>query len=82
MPVFRKIKHCRICNNKNLKEVINLGVNIYKDLYKKNLPKPYDKKIPLKTRLRSKYFGYNYYTQQIKKYFIEIIGMSLELIKL
>ena len=45
MPVFRKIKHCRICNNKNLKEVINLGSQyIQGSFIKKNLPKPYDKK--------------------------------------
>ena len=55
MPVFRKIKHCRICNNKNLKEVINLGNQyIQGSFIKKNLPKPYEKKIPLRLVLCSK----------------------------
>ena len=55
MPVFHKIKHCRICNNKYLKEVINLGSQyIQGSFIKKNLPKPYDKKIPLRLVLCSK----------------------------
>ena len=55
MSVFRKINHCRICGNKNLKEVINLGNQyIQGSFIKKNLPKPFDKKIPLKLVLCSK----------------------------
>ena len=54
MSVYRKIKHCRICNNENLKEVINLGNQyIQGSFIKKNLPKPYDKKIPLRLALCS-----------------------------
>ena len=49
MPQFRKIKKCRICNNKKLKKIIDLESQyIQGSFIKKNYPKPYLNKIPLK----------------------------------
>lgn len=47
--IFKKIKHCRICGQKKLIKVIDLGDQyIQGSFVKYNLPKPYLKKIPLK----------------------------------
>ena len=52
MPQFRKIKKCRICENKKLKDIIDLNSqHIQGSFIKKNYPKPYLKKIPLKLTL-------------------------------
>lgn len=52
MNSFKKIKYCRICASKNLKEIINLGKqNIQGAFVKKGFPKPYFRKIPLKLLL-------------------------------
>jgi 2-polyprenyl-3-methyl-5-hydroxy-6-metoxy-1,4-benzoquinol methylase len=49
MNIFKRIKYCRICANKNLKEIIDLGKqNIQGAFVKKGYPKPYFRKIPLK----------------------------------
>ena len=52
MPQFRKIKKCRICDNKKLKNIIDLNSqHIQGSFIKKNYPRPYLKKIPLKLTL-------------------------------
>ena len=52
MNIFKRIKYCRICANKNLKEIIDLGKqNIQGAFVKKGYPKPYFRKIPLKLLL-------------------------------
>ena len=49
MKIYSKIKECRICKNKNLKIIIDLKSQyIQGSFIKKNYPKPYSKKIPLK----------------------------------
>ena len=49
MPQFRKIKKCRICKNKKLINIIDLDNQyIQGSFIKKNYPKPYLNKIPLK----------------------------------
>ena len=49
MNIFKRIKYCRICANKKLKEIIDLGKqNIQGAFVKKGYPKPYFRKIPLK----------------------------------
>ena len=49
MNIFKRIKYCRICVNKNLKQIIDLGKqNIQGAFVKKGYPKPYFRKIPLK----------------------------------
>ena len=49
MKIYSKIKECRICKNKNLKVIIDLKSQyIQGSFIKKNYPKPYSKKIPLK----------------------------------
>jgi len=49
MNIFKRIKYCRICASKNLKEIIDLGKqNIQGAFVKKGYPKPYLRKIPLK----------------------------------
>ena len=53
--IFKKIKHCRICGQKELTKVIDLGNQyIQGSFIKKNLPKPHTKKIPLKLVLCKK----------------------------
>ncbi|MDC3184596.1 class I SAM-dependent methyltransferase [Candidatus Pelagibacter sp.] len=48
MKPFNKIKKCRICNNKNLKKIVDLKKQyIQGSFIKKNKPTPYKKKIPL-----------------------------------
>ena len=57
MKIYSKIKECRICRNRNLKTVINLkNQYIQGSFVKKNYPKPYSKKIPLKLMLCKKCF--------------------------
>ena len=52
MPQFRKIKKCRICENKKLNNIIDLNSQyIQGSFIKKNYPRPYLKKIPLKLTL-------------------------------
>ena len=52
MKIFNKIKKCRICGNNKLKNIINLNEQyIQGSFIKKNNPKPYLKKIPLKLTL-------------------------------
>ena len=49
MKIYNKIKECRICKNRNLKIIIDLKSQyIQGSFIKKNYPKPYSKKIPLK----------------------------------
>ena len=49
MKIYSKIKKCRICKNRNLKIIIDLKSQyIQGSFIKKNYPKPYSKKIPLK----------------------------------
>ena len=49
MKIYSKIKECRICKNRNLKIIIDLKSQyIQGSFIKKNYPKPYSKKIPLK----------------------------------
>ena len=53
--VFKKIKCCRICGNRKLIKIIDLSnQHIQGSFIKKNLPKPYLKKIPLKLVLCKK----------------------------
>ena len=50
--IYKKINSCRICGNKKLKKVIDLGSQYLQGSFiKSNLPKPYLKKIPLKLTL-------------------------------
>ena len=52
MKSFEKIKKCRICSSRNLKNVINLKKQyIQSSFVKKGKPKPYLKKIPLQLLL-------------------------------
>ena len=49
MSVYYKIKKCRICGSKDLMSIIDLKKQyIQGSFVKKNSPKPYQKKIPLK----------------------------------
>ena len=49
MKIYSKIKECRICKSRNLKIIIDLKSQyIQGSFIKKNYPKPYSKKIPLK----------------------------------
>ena len=53
--VFKKIKFCRVCGEKKLKQILNLEKQyIQGSFIKYNLPKPYLKKIPLKLVLCKK----------------------------
>ena len=55
MKAYKKIKKCRICNSTNLINVIDLkNQYIQGSFLKKNHPKPFLKKIPLKLTLCSK----------------------------
>jgi len=57
MKIYSKIKECRICKNKNLKIIIDLKSQyIQGSFIKKNYPKPYSKKIPLKLVFCNKCF--------------------------
>ena len=57
MKIYSKIKECRICKNQNLKTVMDLKSQyIQGSFIKKNYPKPYSKKIPLKLVLCKKCF--------------------------
>ena len=57
MKIYNKIKECRICKNRNLKIIIDLKSQyIQGSFIKKNYPKPYSKKIPLKLILCKKCF--------------------------
>ena len=57
MKIYNKIKECRICKNRNLKIIIDLKSQyIQGSFIKKNYPKPYSKKIPLKLALCKKCF--------------------------
>lgn len=57
MKVYKKIKKCRICNSTNLKNIINLNNQyIQGSFLKKNNPRPYLKKIPLKITIMFKLF--------------------------
>ncbi len=54
MSIYYRIKKCRICGNKDLKSIIDLKEQyIQGSFIKKNSPKPYQKKIPLKLVLCS-----------------------------
>jgi len=53
--IYKRINSCRICGNKNLLSIINLGPQyIQGSFIKKNFPKPYLKKIPLELMLCQK----------------------------
>ena len=57
MKIYNKINECRICKNRNLKIIIDLKSQyIQGSFIKKNYPKPYSKKIPLKLMLCKKCF--------------------------
>ena len=57
MKIYNKIKECRICKNRNLKIIIDLKSQyIQGSFIKKNYPKPYLKKIPLKLVFCNKCF--------------------------
>ena len=57
MKIYSKIKECRICKSRNLKIIIDLKSQyIQGSFIKKNYPKPYSKKIPLKLVFCNKCF--------------------------
>ena len=52
MKVYKQINKCRICNSKKLINIINLNDQYLQGSFiKKNIPKPYSKKIPLQLLL-------------------------------